>query len=411
MTDVRRMLSDNCALVSAIQIKRTADGDGIGDVCDVVEDNDADDDGVVDDVDNCPLVANPGQEDTDGDGLGDACERSVERFSSRAPRTRRPKLTPEACLVTVVRVGGDGGKVSVDFTTADGTAVSAQTFDEKLTKTPDKGPAPPAADYTTASGRLTFADGETEKRFRVFIVDDTLVDPNETILVMLSNPRGGAALGSPAAATITIADNDPNVSFDLSASSGAEGRRNVDIAVTLSAIGSSPITVGYSVTGGTAAAGDYQLPAGTLTFSPSNAKGKGKGNAAPNLTQSIQAADHRRHRYRVERDRHRPTRQPLGRLPGHQKRVYVHDSRQRSAGARHGGNTPATAQFIDLAERPRQEVSDSLSRSDSDMYRVHLNAGEFLALDVDTRQCAEQQRDGDPGLRRRHSAGDSRALR
>jgi hypothetical protein len=35
---------------------------------------DADHDGVPDAVDNCPLVANPDQEDADGDGRGDACE-------------------------------------------------------------------------------------------------------------------------------------------------------------------------------------------------------------------------------------------------------------------------------------------------------------------------------------------------
>src|SRR5215471_14179401 len=35
---------------------------------------DSDGDGVPDNVDNCPLVANPNQADSDGDGVGDACD-------------------------------------------------------------------------------------------------------------------------------------------------------------------------------------------------------------------------------------------------------------------------------------------------------------------------------------------------
>ena len=50
------------------------DGDGIGDVCDEATVNDTDGDGVNDDVDNCPNVANPDQADADGDGIGDACD-------------------------------------------------------------------------------------------------------------------------------------------------------------------------------------------------------------------------------------------------------------------------------------------------------------------------------------------------
>jgi len=64
---------DNCPLI-ANEDQGDADGDKIGDAC---EDDD-DDDGILDGADNCPLVANSGQADQDNDGIGDACDSDID---------------------------------------------------------------------------------------------------------------------------------------------------------------------------------------------------------------------------------------------------------------------------------------------------------------------------------------------
>jgi uncharacterized delta-60 repeat protein len=93
--------------------------------------------------------------------------------------------------ITVIRTGGIGGTVSVDFQVADGTA----TID---------------ADYTTnliTSTQLTFAPGETSKSFRIGLLNDDLAEGEETVLLSLSNPVN-ATLGAVSTSTLTIIDDE-----------------------------------------------------------------------------------------------------------------------------------------------------------------------------------------------------------
>lgn len=91
--------------------------------------------------------------------------------------------------VTVSRLGGSDGAVTVDYATADGTATAG-------------------SDYASASGTLSFADGQTSQSFTLDILDDSLVEGDEDLSLVLSNPTGGAILGAPANAVVTIVDDD-----------------------------------------------------------------------------------------------------------------------------------------------------------------------------------------------------------
>jgi len=92
--------------------------------------------------------------------------------------------------VSVMRSGGSAGTVTVDYASADGSATAG-------------------SDYTATAGTLDFVDGVTSQSFSVAILDDGLFEGDEDFSLSLANVSGGASLGTPAIADVTITDDDP----------------------------------------------------------------------------------------------------------------------------------------------------------------------------------------------------------
>ena len=124
-------------------------------------------------------------------------------------------------------------------------------------------------DFTLANGTATIAAGSTSTTITIAgIVDDSLDEANETVIVTLSNPSN-ANPGSTLVHTYTITDNDsaPVVDFNATSSSGAESTSSKALTVDLSAASGQDVTVDYAVTGTATGSGtDYTLANGTITI-------------------------------------------------------------------------------------------------------------------------------------------------
>jgi subtilisin family serine protease len=152
--------------------------------------------------------------------------------------------------ISVVRSGSKDIPVTVDYQTSDGTAIAG-------------------SDYTATSGTLSFAAGETSKSFMIPIVNDTFDEQNKTVNLTLSNPTGGAVLGTPSTAVLTIKDDDKagKLGFKATSYKVNENEGTATITVTRSRGKASGVTVDYTTSDGTATAGiDYTPASGTLTF-------------------------------------------------------------------------------------------------------------------------------------------------
>lgn len=142
-----------------------------------------------------------------------------------------------------------GIAVTVDYATADGSAVSGD-------------------DYVAATGTLSIPAGVTATSIAILVNGDTSREGDETLTVTLSNPSNGYLIAS--STSVVIRDDEPKPVFaaaDFSQFEGTGGTNVFIIPVTLSFSNDLAVSVAFATANGTGLAGtDYVATNGSLVF-------------------------------------------------------------------------------------------------------------------------------------------------
>ena len=204
-------------------------------------------------------------------GIGAVSGASLTLTDDEATPTVALALSePDAATPDTINESSPGNASTV---TATLSGKSSETV--TLTVAATAGTNAQAADFSlSATKTLTIAAGATASTATVTITaaHDTQDEPDQQVFVT-ATVSGSSGVANPAAATLTIADDDapPALAIDSpSVEEGAAGTTaTLTFAVTLSAASGRPVSVAYADAGtGTATSGtDYQaIAAGTLAF-------------------------------------------------------------------------------------------------------------------------------------------------
>ena len=165
--------------------------------------------------------------------------------------------------------------VTVDDVTSDGTGTQG-------------------VDYQQISGTITFNAGQATQVILVQVLGNTVVQPNRTFNITLSNPINTTLTNN--SAVVTIADDDLGGAMQFTSPTFTVKENAGNAVITVSRTGglASAVTVNYTTNDIVALAGvDYAATTGTLTFNagevlkPINVPLLNKYNAIPDATFGI----------------------------------------------------------------------------------------------------------------------------
>ena len=132
------------------------------------------------------------------------------------------------------------------------------------------GDATPGSDYATLSGTVTILANETTAAINVRVIDESLLEDNETVTVTLTGITSGdtnVSLGTTVSDTVTIVDNDSAfVTVQANDDTAAEPTNNGQFTVSISNPSDTDTVISYSISGDATAGSDYTALTGTVTI-------------------------------------------------------------------------------------------------------------------------------------------------
>ncbi len=130
------------------------------------------------------------------------------------------------------------------------------------------GTATEDTDFTLEGTSLTFDPGETTQSISLAIEDDSIMEKDETVEIVLANPFN-TSIGINSTHTYTIEDDEttlPTVAFNSNILESSESGSDPSFNVVLSQESGKVVTVDFSVSGQTQGGDSFSLTGGTITF-------------------------------------------------------------------------------------------------------------------------------------------------
>ncbi len=172
--------------------------------------------------------------------------------------------TPTVNLSASANVGSEANTTSITLTaTASAPVVGDQTLTLSVSGTNITN-----GDYSLSNATITILNGQTTGSVNFQIIDDALVEGNETAILAISNPSLGILLGTTTTQNVVISDNDfPIVTLGVSTTMGTESSSTkINVTATANIAVASNQTVTLTVSGTNITSGDYYLSSATITI-------------------------------------------------------------------------------------------------------------------------------------------------